>query len=246
MAIKVKVVRNPLAEVAGSTADPYMFEVVHCGSLSATDIQAMVDTSNPQMTEPLADLALEQLLLYGAERVEENFRFNFGSAYFAFEAQIPGSVATSDAALGADNQPIIAVVNGQSLNKRLAAIVPTIVGDDAGDVMFKSIETTKDGENVKNTIVGSTNFDLIGKRLSFSKADEKVQLINGSTGAVVSAVTVASVDSLGQRARCSLATPPSALGTYKLACASHGKDTQDAELKTKEITVAFIPASSGE
>ena len=241
MAIKVKVVRNPLSEVAGSTAEPYMFEVVHCGSLSATDIQAMVDTSNPQMTEPLADLALEQLLLYGAETVEENYRFNFGSEYFSFEAAIPGSVPTMDAALGEDNEPYINVVNGQSLGAKLAATIPEVVTEDLGDVMFKSIETVFDGEELKDEIVGNEAFALVGKRLSFAADDEKTDLVHPTSGAVVSACTLISVDTLGQRAKFRLAEPPASEGEYKLKCSSHGKDTPDAELKTKLIGIAYKP-----
>ena len=170
MSLKVKIVKNPLYGLPGSLVEnEYMFQPIYVGTLSVEGVQRAIDKDNPQMTEPLAQLTLNQLLTYGVEQVaEENYRFNFGSEYFSFEAAIPGSVPTMDASLGEDNEPYINVVNGQSLGAKLAAIIPEVVTEDLGDVMFKSIESVVDGKSYKDTIIGNNAFDVIGKRQSFA------------------------------------------------------------------------------
>ena len=73
-----------------------------------------------------------------------------------------------DAKLGEDNTPYVNVVNGQTLGAKLAAIIPEVVTEDLGDVMFKSIESVVDGKSYKDTIIGNNAFDVIGKRQSFA------------------------------------------------------------------------------
>ena len=240
--IKIKIVANPLYGTTGSLVTlPFMGQVVHTKTVNAADIQKLIDAEHPQMTDPLAELTANQLLTYGADKIaDEEKRFNFGSDYFAFEPAISGSVATADAKLGEDNTPYINVVNGTALGNRLAAIIPSIVKEDLGDVMFHSVESVKDGESVKNAIYGGGDFTFIGKRLSFAASDEKLELRHPTTGAVVSAVTVKSGDTLGQRITAALATPPAADGTYKLYAQSHGKDTPDANIKSGFVTVDYI------
>ena len=240
--IKIKIVANPLYGTTGSLVTlPFMGQVVHTKTVDAADIQKLIDAEHPQMTDPLAELTANQLLTYGADKIaDEEKRFNFGSDYFAFEPAISGSVATADAKLGEDNTPYINVVNGTALGNRLAAIIPSIVKEDLGDVMFHSVESVKDGESVKNTIYSGSDFTFIGKRLSFAAADEKLELRHPTTGAVASAVTVKGGDTLGQRITAALATPPEASGTYKLYAQSHGKDTPDANIKSGTITVDYV------
>lgn len=167
MDIKIKIVPNPLYGRPGSLVEsPYIAQVVHTGTVTAADICEACKKENPQMTEPLASLATETIMDYGSDKVVTDVvRFNLGSAFFTMEPAVTGSVPTVDAPLSDENERYIKVVNGQSLNARIAALRPVIVNDDLGDVQFRSIETVEGEKCYRNEIHGSGEFVALGKRL---------------------------------------------------------------------------------
>ena len=132
MDIRIKIVPNPLYGRPGSLVEcEYMGQVVHTGTVTAADVCEACKQENPQMTEPLASLATETIMDYGSDKVVTDVvRFNLGSAYFTMEPAVSGSVPTVDAPLTDANERYIKVVNGQSLNARIAALRPVIVNDD--------------------------------------------------------------------------------------------------------------------
>ena len=240
MDIKIKIVPNPLYGRPGSLVEcEYMGQVVHTGTATAADICEACKQENPQMTEPLASLATETIMDYGSDRVVTDVvRFNLGSAFFTMEPAVSGSVPTVDAALTDANERYIRVVNGPSLNARIAALRPVITGDDLGDVQFRSTETASGEKEWKNTIFGDEEFVALGKRLG--GADQRMELV-AADGTVVSTATFLGGDALGQRFRYRLATPPAQGGAYTLVLTSTGKDTPDASPKTIPVKVTVLP-----
>ena len=243
MDIKIKIVPNPLYGRPGSLVEsPYIAQVVHTGTVTAADICEACKRENPQMTEPLASLATETIMDYGSDKVVTDVvRFNLGSPYFTMEPAVSGSVPTVDASLSDANERYIKVVNGQSLNARIAALKPVITGEDLGDVMFRSTETTHDGEDWKNVIFGSEEFVALGKRLGGE--GQRMELVD-ATGTVRGEATFVSGDALGQRFTYKLANPPTEDFDGKLILTSTGKDTPDASPKTIKVSVKFVAAGS--
>ena len=241
MDIKIKIVPNPLYGRPGSLVEsPYIAQVVHTGTVTAADICEACKQENPQMTEPLASLATETIMDYGSDKVVTDVvRFNLGSPYFTMEPAVSGSVPTVDASLSDANERYIKVVNGQSLNARIAALKPVITGEDLGDVMFRSTETTHDGEDRKNVIFGSEEFVALGKRLGGE--GQRMELVD-ATGTVRGEATFVSGDALGQRFTYKLANPPTEDFDGKLILTSTGKDTPDASPKTIKVSVKFVAA----
>ena len=239
MDIRIRIVPNPLYGTPGSLVEnAYKGEVIHTGTVTAADICEACKQENPQMTEPLASLATETIMDYGSDRVVTDVvRFNLGSAYFTMEPAVSGSVPTVDAALSDANERYIRVVNGPSLNARIAALRPVITGDDLGDVQFHSTETVRDDGEFKNTLFGDEEFVALGKRLG--GADQRMELI-AADGTTVSAATFLGGDALGQRFRYRLATPPAESGAYTLVLTSTGKDTPDASPKSIPVKVAYV------
>ena len=239
MDIRIRIVPNPLYGTPGSLVEnAYKGEVIHTGTVTAADICEACKQENPQMTEPLASLATETIMDYGSDRVVTDVvRFNLGSAYFTMEPAVSGSVPTVDAALSDANERYIRVVNGPSLNARIAALRPVITGDDLGDVQFHSTETVRDDGEFKNTLFGDEEFVALGKRLG--GADQRMELV-AADGTTVSAATFLGGDALGQRFRYRLATPPAESGAYTLVLTSTGKDTPDASPKSIPVKVAYV------
>ena len=238
MDIKIKIVPNPLYGRPGSPVEsPYIAQVVHTGTVTAADICEACKRENPQMTEPLASLATETIMDYGSDKVVTDVvRFNLGSAFFTMEPAVSGSVPTADAPLSDENERYIRVVNGHSLNARIAALRPVIVNDDLGDVMFHSTEATHLGEEFKNTLFAGEEFVALGKRLGGE--GQTMELVD-ATGAVKSEATFVSGDTLGQRFTYKLATPPEEDFEGKLVLTSTGKDTPDAAPKTIPVKVSY-------
>ena len=243
MDIRIKIVPNPLYGRPGSLVEcEYMGQVVHTGTVTAADVCEACKQENPQMTEPLASLATETIMDYGSDKVVTDVvRFNLGSPYFTMEPAVSGSVPTVDASLSDANERYIKVVNGQSLNARIAALKPVITGEDLGDVMFRSTETTHDGEDRKNVIFGSEEFVALGKRLGGE--GQRMELVD-ATGTVRGEATFVSGDALGQRFTYKLANPPTEDFDGKLILTSTGKDTPDASPKTIKVSVKFVAAGS--
>ena len=239
MDIRIKIVPNPLYGRPGSLVEcEYMGQVVHTGTATAADVCEACKQENPQMTEPLASLATETIMDYGSDKVVTDVvRFNLGSPYFTMEPAVSGSVPTVDAPLTDANERYIKVVNGQSLNARIAALKPVITGEDLGDVMFRSTETTHDGEDWKNTIFGSEEFVALGKRLGGE--GQRMELVD-ATGTVRGEATFVSGDALGQRFTYKLTNPPAEDFEGKLILTSTGKDTPDASPKTIKVSVKFV------
>ena len=189
------------------------------------------------MTEPLASLATETIMDYGSDRVVTDVvRFNLGGDFFTLEPAVSGSVPTLDAALTDANERYIKVVNGPSLNARIAALRPVIVGDDLGDVQFHSTEAAHDGKDWKNVLFGGEEFVALGKRLGGE--GQRMELV-GADGAVVSEAAFVEGDALGQRFRYRLATPPDEDFDGRLVLTSTGKDTPDASPKTITVKVGY-------
>ena len=188
MDIRIRIVPNPLYGTPGSLVEnAYKGEVIHTGTVTAADICEACKQENPQMTEPLASLATETIMDYGSDKVVTDVvRFNLGSAYFTMEPAVSGSVPTVDAALTDANERYIRVVNGPSLNARIAALRPVITGDDLGDVQFHSTEAVRDDGEFKNTLFGDEEFVALGKRLG--GADQRMELV-AADGTTVSAAT---------------------------------------------------------
>ena len=245
MDIKIKIVPNPLYGRPGSLVEcEYMGQVVHTGTATAADVCEACKQENPQMTEPLASLATETIMDYGSDKVVTDVvRFNLGSPYFTMEPAVSGSVPTVDASLTDANERYIKVVNGQSLNARIAALKPVITGEDLGDVMFRSTETTHDGEDWKNVIFGSEEFVALGKRLGGE--GQRMELVD-ATGTVRGEATFVSGDALGQRFTYKLTNPPAEDFEGKLILTSTGKDTPDASPKTIKVSVKFVPPAPWE
>ena len=243
MDVRIRIVPNPLYGRPGSLVEcEYMGQVVHTGTVTAADVCEACKQENPQMTEPLASLATETIMDYGSDKVVTDVvRFNLGSPYFTMEPAVSGSVPTVDASLSDANERYIKVVNGQSLNARIAALKPVITGEDLGDVMFRSTETTHDGEDRKNVIFGSEEFVALGKRLGGE--GQRMELVD-ATGTVRCEATFISGDALGQRFTYKLANPPAEDFDGKLILTSTGKDTPDASPKTIKVSVKFVAAGS--
>ena len=243
MDIRIKIVPNPLYGRPGSLVEcEYMGQVVHTGTVTAADVCESCKQENPQMTEPLASLATETIMDYGSDKVVTDVvRFNLGSPYFTMEPAVSGSVPTVDASLSDANERYIKVVNGQSLNARIAALKPVITGEDLGDVMFRSTETTHDGEDWKNVIFGSEEFVALGKRLGGE--GQRMELVD-ATGTVRGEATFVSGDALGQRFTYKLANPPTEDFDGKLILTSTGKNTPDASPKAIKVSVKFVAAGS--
>ena len=239
MDIKIKIVPNPLYGRPGSLVEsPYIAQVVHTGTVTAADICEACKKENPQMTEPLASLATETIMDYGSDKVVTDVvRFNLGSAFFTMEPAVTGSVPTVDAPLSDENERYIKVVNGQSLNARIAALRPIIVNDDLGDVQFRSIETVEGEECFRNEIHGSGEFVALGKRLGGS--DQKLQLF-AKDGTLLSEATYVDSDLLGQRFTYRLATPPANDVIGNLVLSSTGKDTPERNPKTISHEVKYL------
>ena len=238
MDIKIRIVPNPLYGTPGSLVEnPYMAEVIHTGTATAADVCEACKEENPQMTEPLASLATETIMDYGSDRVVTDVvRFNLGGDFFTLEPAVSGSVPTLDAALTDANERYIKVVNGPSLNARIAALRPVIVGDDLGDVQFHSTEAAHDGKDWKNVLFGGEEFVALGKRLGGE--GQRMELV-GADGAVVSEAAFVEGDALGQRFRYRLATPPDEDFDGRLVLTSTGKDTPDASPKTITVKVGY-------
>ena len=239
MDIKIKIVPNPLYGRPGSLVEiPYIAQVVHTGTVTAADICEACKQENPQMTEPLASLATETIMDYGSDKVVTDVvRFNLGSAFFTMEPAVSGSVPTVDAALADENERYITVVNGQSLNARIAALRPVIVNDDLGDVQFRSIETVEGEECYRNEIHGSGEFVALGKRLG--GPDQKLQFL-AKDGTLLSEATYVDSDLLGQRFTYRLATPPASDILGDLVLSSTGKDTPERNPKTISHEVKYV------
>ena len=238
MDIKIRIVPNPLYGTPGSLVEnEYVGQVVHTGTATAADVCAACKEENPQMTEPLASLATETIMDYGSDRVVTDVvRFNLGGDFFTLEPAVSGSVPTLDAALTDANERYIKVVNGPSLNARIAALRPVIVGDDLGDVQFHSTEAAHDGKDWKNVLFGGEEFVALGKRLGGE--GQRMELV-GADGAVVSEAAFVEGDALGQRFRYRLATPPDEDFDGRLVLTSTGKDTPDASPKTITVKVGY-------
>ena len=239
MDIRIRIVPNPLYGTPGSLVEnAYKGEVIHTGTVTAADICEACKQENPQMTEPLASLATETIMDYGSDKVVTDVvRFNLGSAYFTMEPAVSGSVPTVDAALTDANERYIRVVNGPSLNARIAALRPVITGDDLGDVQFHSTEAVRDDGEFKNTLFGDEEFVALGKRLGGT--DQRMELV-AADGTAVSEATFLGGDTLGQRFRYRLATPPAESGACTLVLTSTGKDTPDASPKSIPVKVAYV------